>query len=467
MADGAFAPAIPVAAPTALNVLPRTARWAEKKTCSQFVPRLRRQYVELFGHRRWPDKAMGRLAATTMQQAITILQAAMLSPRPVSAAAMVAARVSVFLSLAIITLAAGCSPKGAPANAVSANSSTATAARIVNVYNWADNIDPGVVADFEKTTGIKVNYDTFDSPEMMETKMLVGSSGYDVVDVPSYSLDRLAPAHIFRRLDKTLLPHLGNLDPQLLQSLAEFDSGNEIAVGYTWGTTAIGYNARMIKQLAPAAPTDTWRLIYDPKVVAKLAPCGVSFTDARSEVIATALISVGAKVNDATPEQFAAAERMLRGVRQYVRRIDGGSQIGDLASGALCLMVTAGTNVAIARARSREAGRETDLRYVIPREGAISWFDTLAIPAGAPHPREAYALLDFLLLPDIAARNANYIGSSTVNRAALPQVDPALRDDPMLYPNAEVRARLQLLHARPPAQIRTENELWTRFQTGR
>lgn len=328
----------------------------------------------------------------------------MLSPRPVSAAAMVAARVSVFQSLVIVTLAAGCSSKGAPANAMSANSPTATAVRVVNVYNWADNIDPGVVADFEKTTGIKVNYDTVDSPKMMETKMLVGSSGY---------------------------------------------------------------NARMIKQLAPDAPTDSWRLIYDPKVVAKLAPCGVSFTDARAEVIATALISVGAKVNDATPEQFAAAERMLRGVRQYERRIVGGSQIGDLASGALCLMVTAGTNVAIARARSREAGRETDLRYVIPREGAISWFDTLAIPAGAAHPREAYALLDFLLPPEIAARNANYIGSSTVNRAALPQVDPALRDDPMLYPDAEVRARLQPLHARPPAQIRTENELWTRFQTGR
>ena len=337
----------------------------------------------------------------------------------------------------------------------------------VNVYNWADNIDPDVIADFEKTTGIKVVYNTYDTQELMETRMLVGSSGFDVVDVASYSLDRLVPAGVFRKLDRQLLPGLGNLDPDLMKSLAEFDPGNEHAVGYMWGTTAIGYNARALRKLAPDAPTDSWRLIYDPRVLAKLAHCGVSFTDARPEIIGTALLYVGADVNHAAALDLAAAARVLGAIRPYVGKIHGESQISDLSSGAMCLMITAGTNVAIARIRAREAGLDADLRYVIPKEGTISWFDTLAIPVDAPHPSEAYAFLDFMMHPDVAAKNANYVGSTTFNRAAVPLVNAALRDDRMLYPDAEIRARLRPLHARSNEASRAEARIWTRFETAR
>ena len=338
---------------------------------------------------------------------------------------------------------------------------------IVNVYNWADNIDPGVTAAFEKATGIKVNYATFDTQELMETRMLAGSSGYDVVDVPSSSLERLAAIGVFRKLNRTLLPNFKNLDPDLMRSISEFDPGNEHAVGYMWGTTAIGFSARAVRALAPDAPTDSWRLVYDPQVISRLARCGVSITDARSEVIGTALVSMGADVNHASARDLAAAERTLRAIRPYVRKIHGESQIADLATGAVCVVVTAGTNVAIARVRARESGLDADLRYVIPKEGTISWFDTLAIPADAPHPQAAHAFLNFMMRADIAARNTNAVGSATVNLAALPLVDSALRDDAMLYPDALVRARLHPLHALTLAQSRAEGQLWTRFVTQR
>ncbi len=361
-----------------------------------------------------------------------------------------------------------CGRHGAATTAATAPAApTVAAERVVNVYNWADNIDPGVAADFERTTGIKVNYTTFDTQELMETRMLAGSSGYDVVDVPSYSLERLVTVGAFRKLDRALLPNLKNLDPDLVRSIADFDPGNQHAVAYMWGTTAIGYNARSLHELAPDAPTDSWRLLYDPRLIAKLASCGVSFTDARGEVIATALLYSGADVNRPSAQDFARAEATLRAIRPYIRRIHGESQIADLASGAMCVVLTAGTNVAIARARTRESGVNADLRYVIPKEGAISWFDTLTIPTDAPHSGAAYAFINFMLRPDIAARNANYVGSTTANLAALPLVETTLRTDPMLYPDAAARARLVPLHARTQAQTRIEGQLWTRFVTQR
>lgn len=374
---------------------------------------------------------------------------------------------SLALWMAFAALTVGCGQRDSTARLAPALPPTAAMTRSVNVYNWADNIDPDVIADFEKTTGIKVVYNTYDTQELMETRMLVGSSGFDVVDVASYSLDRLVPAGVFRKLDRQLLPGLGNLDPDLMKSLAEFDPGNEHAVGYMWGTTAIGYNARALRKLAPDAPTDSWRLIYDPRVLAKLAHCGVSFTDARPEIIGTALLYVGADVNHAAALDLAAAARVLGAIRPYVGKIHGESQISDLSSGAMCLMITAGTNVAIARIRAREAGLDADLRYVIPKEGTISWFDTLAIPVDAPHPSEAYAFLDFMMHPDVAAKNANYVGSTTFNRAAVPLVNAALRDDRMLYPDAEIRARLRPLHARSNEASRAEARIWTRFETAR
>jgi len=347
------------------------------------------------------------------------------------------------------------------------DAATATPAQpVVNVYNWGDYIAPGVVEDFEAATGIKVNYDTYDSQEMLETKLLAGRSGYDVVVVTGHFLERLVPAGAFRPLDFARLPGRANLDAELMAKFAQYDPGNTHAVGYSWGTVGIGYDEGKRRALAPDAPADSWSMIYDPRFVREMRACGVSFVDSPSDVIGTALVALGHDANEATPGQLDEAERLLLAVRPFVTKVDTGNQINDLAGGSICLMVTWSTQVRVARTRAAEAGVAADFRYVVPREGSVAWFDSLAIPVDAPHPEEAHAFIEFMLRPEVAARNANFIGSASMNAAATPLVDPSLRDDPGIYPGPELRARLQPLRARSQERSREENRIWTRFRAG-
>jgi len=364
------------------------------------------------------------------------------------------------------SLLVACGGPPAPEGADAAPAGQPSASMAVNVYNWGDYIAPGVLEEFEAATGIHVNYDIFDSQEMLETKLLAGRSGYDVVVVSGHFLERLVPAGAFRKLDLRQLPSRGNLDAELMAKFAQYDPGNAHAVGYTWGTVGIGYDASKLRELAPGAPSDSWSLVYDPAIVQRLDPCGVSVVDSPSDVIGTVLAWTGHDANRPTPEQLQLAERTLLGIRPHLRKIDTGNQINDLAGGTICLMVTWSTNVQVARNRAREAGVAADFRYVVPKEGSVAWFDSLAIPADAPHPEAAHAFIEFMLRPDIAARNASYIGSASMNAAATPLVDASLRDDPGVYPPAELRERLQPLRARSQAQSREENRIWARFRSG-
>lgn len=339
------------------------------------------------------------------------------------------------------------------------------APRTVNFYSWSDYIAPDTIAAFEKETGIHVNHDIFDSSEMLETKLLTGRSGYDVVVVGVDSI-RLVGVGALQPLDRVRLPHWDNLDPGLMAMLSRQDPGNRHVAGYLWGTTGVAFNAAKLREIAPDAPTDSWRLVFDPAVVSKLATCGLSIIEARSEVIASALIYLGRDPNSATPQDLLAAQRVLDGIRPSVRKVDVDSQINDLASGEICVMLTWPTSAVIARARLAESGDDADIRYFIPREGAIIWFDTLAIPADSPNPAEAHAFIDFLMRPEVAAANANYIGNSSMNRAAIPHVLASLREDPSLYPPADVMARLTYLQPDSQEQSRAESRVWTRFRTG-
>jgi putrescine transport system substrate-binding protein len=316
--------------------------------------------------------------------------------------------------LTATSLLAACGGPPAPGGTDATPVGPPPAAKTVNVYNWGDYIAPGVVEEFQAATGIHVNYDIFDSQEMLETKLLAGRSGY----------------------------------------------------GYTWGTVGIGYDESKLRELAPGAPTDTWSLVYDPTILQRLEPCGVSVVDSPSDVIGTVLAWTGHDANRPTPEQLQAAERTLLTIRPYLRKIDTGNQINDLAGRTICLMVTWSTNVQVARNRAREAGVAADFRYVVPKEGSVAWFDSLAIPADAPHPEAAHAFIEFMLRPDIAARNASFIGSASMNAAATPLVDAELRDDPGVYPAPALRERLQPLRARSLEQSREENRIWARFRTG-
>jgi putrescine transport system substrate-binding protein len=359
--------------------------------------------------------------------------------------------------------ACGRSPPSAPAGSPAP---AAESGRVVNVYNWSDNIAPDTAANFEKQTGIKVNYDIFQSQEELEAKLLTGRSGYDVVDVTANVLERLIKAGVFQKLDNARLPNRRHLDPRLMALLASQDPGNQYAVGYMWGTTGIGYDGAKLRRLAPDAPTDSWSLLYDPRFASRLAPCGIFIEDAPSEAAATTLMYLGHDPNSTVPGELAGVERALMALRPHVRKIAGDGQIDDLANGEVCLMLTVTTNVFIARQRAQEAGGHPDFHYVIPREGTISWFDTLAIPADAPHPAEAHAFINFVMQPEVAASITNYVGNPSVNKDALPMIKDSIRNDPSIYPPPEVVARLKPLRARSQQQARIETRIWTRFKTG-
>ena len=343
----------------------------------------------------------------------------------------------------------------------------AGAGRVVNVYNWSDYIDPQVLEDFRKETGIEVRYDVFDSNEVLETKLLTGNSGYDVVVPSAYFLERQIPAGVFRKLDRSRLPGLANLDPEIARQAARHDPGNEHSVVYMWGTTGIGYDATKVEQVMPGAPVDSWKLVFDPSIVSKFAGCGVAVLDDPTDMVASALLYLGRDPNSQSEDDLAAAEALLLQIRPHLRTIHSSQYIDQLANGELCIAVGYSGDILQARDRAGEAGRPIDIRYSIPREGALMWFDTLAIPADAPHPDEAHAFIDFLLRPEVAAANSNFVNYANANAKATALVTEELRNDPGIYPTADVKARLQPNLAKSAEFTRALNRTWTRFVTGR
>jgi len=369
--------------------------------------------------------------------------------------------------LAAVTVA-GCGRKSETQDVAAPATPAAPAEeKVLNVYNWSDYIDPAVIEAFTKETGIKVSYDVFDSNEVLETKLLTGQSGYDVVVPSAYFLERQIQAGVFQKLDSAELPNLANVDPGLQQRVAAHDPGNEHAVIYMWGTTGIGYDADAIKAVMPDAPTDSWGLVFDPAVVAKFKDCGVSFLDDPTDMVGTVLLWLGKDPNSQSEADLKLAEEALMKVRPYVRTIHSSQYIEDLANGSICIAVGYSGDVMQARDRAAEAGKPIDIRYSIPREGALMWFDMLAIPADARHPRNAHAFINYLLRPEVAAANANFVSYATANAAAMPMVDEELRNDPGVFPTPEVKARLQPNLAKSAEFTRQLNRAWTRFVTGR
>jgi putrescine transport system substrate-binding protein len=352
------------------------------------------------------------------------------------------------------------SASGAPADAPGGEQKT------LNVYNWSDYIDPSVVPGFEKEYGIKVNYDVFDSNEVLETKLLAGRTGYDVV-VPSASfLQRQIQAGVFQKLDKTLLPNLKNLDPQITQIIQAHDPGNQYGVNYLWGTSGVGYNQAKIAQAMPDAPVNSFRMFYDPSVVRNFQKCGVSILDAPDEVVGTVLVYLGRNPNSESLDDLKAAEQVLVSIRPYIRYINSSRYIEDLANGDLCLALGWSGDIGQARARASDDGKGVEIKYNIPREGAILFFDMLAIPADAPHPKNAHLFINYLLRPEIAAKNSAMMHYATSNAAAYSLVDPAVLSDPGVYPTAAMKEHLYPNAARSLAFTRELNRTWTRFKTG-
>jgi putrescine transport system substrate-binding protein len=378
--------------------------------------------------------------------------------------------VALICSIGLALAGCGSRPGGAP-SATSAGppaerGPAAAEEKVLNVYNWSDYIAPELVPAFEQEYGIKVNYDVFDTNEVLETKLLTGRSGYDIVVPTAAFMAREINAGVFRPLDKSLLPNFRNIDPEVLKESELFDPGHKYGVNYFMSTMGVGYNAEKIAAAMPGAPVDSLAMVFDPAVIKNFAKCGVLFVDAPNEIVNTVLIYLGRHPNSDDPKDIAAAEKVLAGVRPYVRYIDTFKYIDDLANGEVCLALGWSGDVAQAAARAREAGKSYSITYHIPKEGAMLFFDLLAIPVDSRHPHNAHLFMDYLLRPEVAARNASYMHYQTTNAASYSLIDPAVYNDKSIYPPAGQMAQLIPDLPRSQSYTRALTRTWTRFKTG-
>ena len=340
---------------------------------------------------------------------------------------------------------------------------------VVYVFNWSDYVAEDTLANFEAETGIKVVYDTYDGNEILETKLLAGASGYDVV-FPSARpfAQRHVQAGVYAPIDKALLKNYGNLDPALLAGLEDVDTGNAHTVPYMWGTTGLGINVAKVREaLGPDVPLDSWALLFDPANAAKLAGCGISVLDDEQETFGAALIYRGRDPNAITGDETQVVTDAYAAVRPHIRYFNSSKYIDDLANGDLCLVMGYSGDVFQAADRAEEAENGVEIQYLIPKEGALRWFDLIAIPADAPHKASAHAFIDYLLKPDVAAGISNYVAYATPNTAAMAQLDPEIASDPAIYPPAEVQAKLVDPKTLTPEVTRERVRAWTTIKTGR
>ena len=338
--------------------------------------------------------------------------------------------------------------------------------KVVNVYNWSDYVGEGVLDDFTKETGIKVVYDVYDSNEMLETKLLAGGSGYDIIVPSDRNLARMIQAGVVQKLDKSKIPNLVNVWPAIAERLATYDPGNEYAVNYMWGTTAIGYNVDKIKERMPDAPVDSWDMIFNPEVIAKFADCGVQILDSPDDLIPSALNYLRLDPNSKNPEDLQKAGDLLKSIRPSIQKFHSSEYINGLANGDICMAVGYSGDVLQARDRAAEAGNGVNIAYSIPKEGALIWLDAMSIPADAPHVDEAHAFINFMNKPEIAARNSNYVFYANGNLASQAMLDEAVKSDTGIYPDEATFAKLFATTAGDPRQQRELTRIWTEVKTG-
>ena len=351
--------------------------------------------------------------------------------------------------------------------AISAGSLAAD--KTLHVYNWSDYIAPTTVADFEKQTGIKTVYDVYDSNEVLEGKLMAGSTGYDVVVPSSSFLARQLQSDVFLPLDRSKLPNYKNLDPELMKKLEQHDPGNKFAIPYLWATTGIGYNVEKVKAaLGKDAPVDSWDLVLKPENLEKLKGCGVSFLDAPEEIFATVLNYLGKDPNSSDPKDYsgAAADLMLK-LRPSIRYFHSSQYINDLANGNICVAVGWAGDILQGKKRAEEAKNGVVINYVIPKEGALAFFDMLAIPKDAKNPDEAYQFINYLMEPKVMANISNTIFYASGVKASLPFVNDAIRNNHGIYPTPETMAKLFILKVQDPKLDRVRTRAWTKVKSGK
>ncbi len=343
--------------------------------------------------------------------------------------------------------------------AILAAMTAAAMAGEVRLYSWEAYFGAASIKAFEAETKNTVTYDVFDSNDTVETKILAGNSGYDVV-TPNLSphLARQILLKAWGELDKSLLPNIRNLDPELMAKVAEADAGGFHAVPWMWGTTGVGHNEYKIKAIMSNAPVDSWKMVFDPETAAKFKDCGISVLDDAEQVLGSALIYLGLDPDTDDPAVLEKAVELVSKARPFIRQFHGSNYIAGLAAGDLCVAMGYSGDMQVATNRAKEAGNSFVIAYRLPKEGNLVWFDTLAIPADVPNRAGAHAFINFVMKPEIAAAAANELGFATANKAALALVDEKIRSNPNYYPSPEAQKKFHL----PKVKDEKSNKMWQR-----
>jgi putrescine transport system substrate-binding protein len=353
--------------------------------------------------------------------------------------------------------------------ALSAVTVVAVAEDTLHLYNWSDYVAEDTLSGFEAETGIRPRLDVYDSNEVLEAKLFAGQSGYDLVFPTARPFAaRHLKAGLYLPLDKTKLTGLDRLDPAIMSQLSSIDPDNAHIVPYMWGTSGLGVNRDKVQAaLGEAADLDTWALIFDPDTAAKLGDCGISLLDDPTEVFSAALAYLGKNPNSLDKADLDAASALIKAIHPHVRYFHSSQYMSDLANGDLCVAMGYSGDVFQAQSRAEEAGKGVVIDYLLPREGAAVWIDVMAIPKDAPNPDAAHAFIAYMLQPAAIAAVSNAVYYANANLEATALLDEEVRDDPTIYPPAEVKTRLFAPSERSDREIRELNRLWTRLKANR
>ena len=341
--------------------------------------------------------------------------------------------------------------------------------KVLNIYNWSDYIAPDTIANFEKETGIKVRYDNYDNNEILHAKLVTGKTGYDIVVPSAHFAKQQIEAGLFRKLDRSLLPNWSNLDPALLKQMESVDPGNQYLVDWLWGFVTVGINVDKVKAALGSTPMpeNPWSLVFDPQYASKLKSCGINFLDSASEVLPVAMLYAGKPGYSRTPDDYKAAGEMLMKIRPYVTRFSSSGYIEEMSQGALCVVMGYSGDINIARSRALEAKNKVNLQALIPPKGSTLFFDSMAIPADAPHPKNAQVFINYILRPEVHASLTNQVFYANPNKASLKFVKKEVADNPSVFLSPTDMAKMTAPDSVPQDIRRVQTRLFTRFKAGK
>ncbi len=356
---------------------------------------------------------------------------------------------------------------GVAAGVLAVGSASFAKDRELKVFNWSDYIDESILADFTKETGIKVTYDVFDSNEVLETKLLAGKTGYDIVVPTGAFLSRQIQAGVFQKLDKSKLTNIGNVWPEVSKRTDVYDPNGDHALTYMWGTTGIGYNEGKIKERMADAPINSWDLVFKPELAAKFKDCGIYMLDSPDDILSSALRYLGLDPNSKDEAELKKGGELLKSIRGNVKKFHSSEYINALADGDICIAIGWSGDILQARDRAVEAKNGQVIKYSIPKEGAMMWFDMMAIPKDADNVAEAHEFLNYLLKPEVIAKASNYINYANGNLASKEFISDEIKSDPAIYPDDATMGNLFVKLAYDAKTQRTVTRLWTGVVTGK